>query len=77
MMKYLAIILLCATLVSCSEESKTTSMMSPCQCKTSGGCAVMWHVPEGKTYADGTLPKDYDDYGNYFGTAEVPDICRK
>ena len=57
--------------------SCNTSAMSPCQCKLAGGCGMHMLPPDGKPYADGTYPDDYDAWGFYTGQLDVPKECRR
>jgi hypothetical protein len=58
------------------ERREIGSVMSPCQCKMATGCGIMWSVPDGALYADGTSPEDYDEWDQYHGKKNVPAECR-
>ena len=58
------------------ENSRITRALSPCQCKLSGGCSIMWKISPDRLYTDGTAPLDYDNFGRYVGSMDVPSECR-
>jgi hypothetical protein len=59
------------------SEQRISFVMSPCQCKMSGGCGISFFIGNDILYADETSPKDYDRWGVYSGQIEVPSTCRK
>jgi hypothetical protein len=65
-------IIFALVLAGCSKPKP--NKMSPCQCRmVVNGCGIQWKA---EVYADGTRDEDYDAWGRYMGTIDVPRECR-